>query len=622
VGNRKTRVKFFFSILVFFVLIQKGNGVERGNIFLNPAERNAQISIVQNSADAPQRDVTRFPADNARDVNPDTHLQLLFRSAPVLGISGQIRIYDAADDRLVDLLDLSIPPGPTMRNTEPAPYTSVPYQYGPGRFTNANTKPGTPSGIASPAPDTYQLTIIGGFTDGFHFYPVIIHDSAATISLHNNLLEFGRSYYVQIDSGVLTLSDGSFHGITGKTGWRFSTKKLPPPVHAQRLVVSGDGTGDFNTVQGAIDFIPDQNPDRVTIFIKKGTYEEIVYFRNKTNITFLGEERDKVIVRYKNNEVFNPHPSNVATNEMPGTFPSRRAAFMGDHSRGIHLINLSIESTAKGQAEGLLLEGNRNIISNVNVLGSGDALQINGSVYITNSRIEGDGDIILGRGPAFFNNCGIHSHGGPFQWIRNGDANHGNVFLNCIFQTMGDKETEIARGPTNHGKNYPYAEAVLLNCKLAGISPVAWGPIGGDSTNIHYWEFNSTNLIDGTPVDVSRRHPVSRQLTERKDSQLIARYRHPEYVLDRWAPALAPVILSQPADRTTEQGRTVRFSVKAAAIPEPDFQWLKNGKVLKGRHESTLIVNHVQKSDAALYTVVIKNKWGRITSQAASLRVK
>ena len=26
------------------------------------------------------------------------------------------------------------------------------------------------------------------------------------------------------------------------------------------------------------------------------------------------------------NEAFNPHPPNVATNEWPGTFPSRRAA--------------------------------------------------------------------------------------------------------------------------------------------------------------------------------------------------------------------------------------------------------------------------------------------------------
>lgn len=113
--------------------------------------------------------IVRFPPDKARDVNPDTHLELTFPGAPSLGTTGQIRIYDMADDRLVDLLDLSIPAGPTTGSTAPrAPYIPAPYEYLPGNFTNANTKPGTPSGGALPTPDTYQLTIIGGFTDGFH----------------------------------------------------------------------------------------------------------------------------------------------------------------------------------------------------------------------------------------------------------------------------------------------------------------------------------------------------------------------------------------------------------------------------------------------------------------------
>ncbi len=465
-----------------------------------------------------QQTTIRFPANNAKGVNPDTHLVISFPSEPTLGTSGQIRIYDSADDRLVDLLDLSIPPGPTTGSKTSTPYTPTPYEYVSGRFTNANTKPGTPLGVALPTPSTYQLTIIGGFTDAFHFYPVIIHGNAATLYLHNNLLDYGKTYYVQIDPGVLTLPDSSLSGFAGKTGWTFTTKKVPPRADAERLVVCGDGTGDFNTVQGAIDFIPEGNPRRVTIFIKDGTYEEIVYFRDKANITFLGEDRDKVIVYYANNEVFNPHPSNVATNEMPGTFPSRRAAFMGDHSNGIHLVNFTVKTTARGQAEGLLLTGEQNIVSNVTVQGSGDALQVNGSVYLTDCEIVGDGDIILGRGAAFFNHCKLSSNGGTYMWIRNTSSNHGNVFLNCTFQTMGGRETEIARAPTNRGKNYPYCEAVLISCALAGISPEGWGPVGGDTTNVHYWEYNSTNIADGAPIDVRRRRSLSRQLTKEKDA--------------------------------------------------------------------------------------------------------
>ncbi|MGB8226684.1 MAG: hypothetical protein WCE45_07490, partial [Sedimentisphaerales bacterium] len=149
-------------------------------------------NLVFAQKEKPGQTISRFPADKAKQVNPDTHLVLAFPSEPNLGKSGQIRIYDATDNRLVDVLDLSIPPGPTIGIKAPAapPYTTIPYEYVPGHFTNANTKPGTPSGGAVATPDNYQLTIIGGFTDAFHFYPVIVRGSVATIYPHNNLLDY------------------------------------------------------------------------------------------------------------------------------------------------------------------------------------------------------------------------------------------------------------------------------------------------------------------------------------------------------------------------------------------------------------------------------------------------
>lgn len=498
-----------------------------------------------------------FPSNKAINVNPDTHLKLTFHSEPIPGDSGKIRIYDASDNRLVDSLDLSIPSGPTIPNRERVPYTPTPYPYVSGNFTNSNTNPGKPSGAALPTPDNYQLTIIGGFTDGFHFYPVITHDTSATIYLHHNLLEYNKTYYVKIDPAVLKLEDGTFKGISDKTDWTFTTKKAPPPANSKRLVVAADGSGDFNTVQGAIDFITDYNPDRRTIFIKNGVYEEIVYFRNKTNVTFLGEDRDKVIVCYANNEVFNPHPANIATNEWPGTFPSRRAAFMGDNCRGIHLVNFTIRSLndKPAQAEGLLLMGSENIVYNVSIYGSGDALQINGSVYLENTSITGLGDNILGRGPAFFKNCELISTGGPHMWIRNTQANHGNVFLNCKFRMIGSGQTVIARTNDNHGKGYPYAEAVLLNCELDGIRPVGWGIEGNATSNIRYWEYNSINISDGKPVDVSQRHAISRQLTMKKDYETIANYKNPEYVLGGWTPTMDPAILRKPEKVKVRNGQ-------------------------------------------------------------------
>jgi pectinesterase len=573
--------------------------------------------------------VEMFPANATANVNPDTHLELTFHGIPIVGTKGQIRIYDKADSRLVDSLDMSIPPGPTRSYVDgpagtgiKAPYIKEPYQYISGKFTNANTKPGTPSCGAAPTADNYQLTIIGGFTDGFHFFPVIVHDNTATIYLHNNLLEYNKTYYVQIDPNVFTLSDSSFRGIAGKTGWIFTTKKLPPPANLERLVVSADGSGDFNTVQGAIDFIPDENPKHVTIFIKNGTYEEIVYFRNKSNITILGEDRDNVIIKYANKETFNPHPSNISTNEVEGTFPYRRAAFAVDHSSMIHLVNLTIKTTSeRAQAEGLLLNGSENIIDNVTIGGSGDALQSNGSAYYTGCRIQGWGDMVLGRGPAFFKDCDLSAEG-PYMWVRNTFANHGDVFVNCKFMTPEGKEAIFARAPTNGGKNYPYAEAVLLQCKIAGIAPVGWGTIGGDSSNVHYWEYNSTNISDGKPADVSRRHPASRQLTMKNDSAIIASYTDPAYILGGWTPSMVPIILSQPKSLEAKIGESASFKVAAAAIPEANYQWFFNGQVISGATNATLNMEKLSTKDAGTYRVVVKNSLGSVTSDDAILAVE
>ena len=561
------------------------------------------------------------PANGSKDVNPDTHLVITFPSPPTLGSAGRIRIYDAADDKLVDTLDLAIPPGPIAGPGALAgrvPYTPVPYEYTPGRrATNADTVPGTPSGVAAPTPSSSQLTIIGGFTDAFHFYPVIVHGNVATIYPHHDLLKYGRSYYVQIDPGVLT----GFTGVSGKRGWTFSTKARPPAADATRLVVAADGTGDFNTVQGALDFVPDRSPRRVTIFIRNGDYEEIVYARNKSNITLVGEDRERVLIHYANNEIFNPHPANVASNEWPGTFPSRRAAFMADQASGLHLVNLTIRNTARGQAEGLLITGERNIISHASIYGSGDALQVNGSAYITDSLIAGDGDTILGRGPAFFTNCELQSRG-PFMWARNTAANHGNVFLNCRFKASGGTPTVIARAPTNGGHTYPNVEVVLLNSALDGISPVGWGDVGGDTSQVHYWEYNSTNLGNGSPVDTSARHPVSKRLTKDEDAQTIANYSNPAWVLGGWSPAMAPAVLSQPASVTAAKGAAAELSVTVAAIPVPAYQWFKNGAPIAGATGKTLAFAALRASDAGAYTVKVTNGSGTTTSRAARLTVK
>jgi pectinesterase len=490
--------------------------------------------------------VTVFPKNGAKGVNPDTHLVLTFPSPPTVGKSGHIRVYDARDHRLVDDLDLSIPAGPDPTHRAAAvPAAAI----DPNPTTPTTT---TPAVRTTPADlHNYQLTTIGGLGD-FHFYPIIVHGNVATVYLHNGSLRYKHRYVVQIDPGVLALTSTAFEGATTPGSWTFTTKAAPPPADATRLVVAADGSGDFSTIQGAVDFVPDNPSKRVTIFIKDGTYEEIVFFRKKADLTFLGEDRDKVQVSYGNNSAFNP--------PMPG--PSRRCAFSVYDSAGIELSNFSITNHYHGQAEGLLVFGSKNIVSHMNISGSGDAINLRGPVYLKDTRIVGEGDTILGVGPAFFDHCEIESIG-PFMWIRNTEANHGNVFLDCSFiarsrassQTASEARSQMqtsaaaqassqggtpigavfARLPNNHGLNYPYAEAVLINCRLKGIPSIGWEPVDGDTSHMHLWEFNSRDF-DGRPVDVSQRNPASRQLSAVRDAKTVAQYSDPAFVLGGWAP--------------------------------------------------------------------------------------
>ncbi len=478
-----------------------------------------------------------FPAQNAKNVNIDTHLVLHFTDSPTIGEKGCIKVYEEGSNRLVDCLDLSIPAGPTEKRKNPkATYTPIPYEYKATNHTNANTKPGTPSGCNQPENTPYQLTIIGHFTDGFHFYPIIIHDKTATIYLHHNLLEYGKNYYVTIDEGVLSAK--GFKGFTQNNPWKFSTKKHPSVI-GNKIAVSPDGSADFNTVQGALDYIPDFTPHSLEqkeedtdlnggwhIYIKNGDYEEIVYFRNKRHVTIEGESKEGVVIHYPNCEIFNPHPELIKTNENIGTFPSRRASFMCDNGYAITLMNLTLRTDCKGQAEALLIMGVNNSVYNVIIDGSGDALQVNGPTYFERCDIIGDGDTVMGRGPAFFRDCSITSSSYMTR-ARGTEKNHGYVFNHCTFNGIGDNAI-LTRTPVTD--IYPAAEVILLNCTLNNVNPLGWNALEGDTSKARLWEYNSRNT-NGTPIDVSKRHPVSRQLDKEKDAEWIEKYQNPFYIL-------------------------------------------------------------------------------------------
>jgi hypothetical protein len=137
---------------------------------------------------------------------------------------------------------------------------------------------------------------------------------------------------------------------------------------------------------------------------------------------------------------------------------------------------------------------------------------------------------------------------------------HGNVFVDCTLIGL-DEPLPWTVTPTNPGQkvkavfarlprngsatatsaNFPYAEMVLINTRTQGVPPEGWGPVeeppGFDSSNVRFWEYNTMDMA-GRPVDMSKRHPIVKQLTMPKDAATIADYSRPEFVLGGWKPVV------------------------------------------------------------------------------------
>lgn len=88
-------------------------------------------------------------------------------------------------------------------------------------------------------------------------------------------------------------------------------------------------------------------------------------------------------------------------------------------------------------------------------------------------------------------------------------------------------------------------------------------------------------------------------------------------------PALsAPSISAQPLSISAPEGGSVTFSVTAASAAPLSYQWQRNGSDVAGATSAQYTLVPVQVSDnGSLWTVIVRNSAGSITSSAAKLNV-
>jgi pectin methylesterase-like acyl-CoA thioesterase len=112
----------------------------------------------------------------------------------------------------------------------------------------------------------------------------------------------------------------------------------------------------------------------------------------------------------------------------------------------------------------------------------------------------------------FFENCELKAmHDGYYVTSRNPEDQFGFVFSRCRLTAAPDvKRNWLARIGTDR---FPGSAVAFLNCQMGPHIPAAgWQIRGEDRAHLRFYEFNSTTL-DGRPLDVSQRHPASRQLS-------------------------------------------------------------------------------------------------------------
>src|ERR1700744_845819 len=72
-----------------------------------------------------------------------------------------------------------------------------------------------------------------------------------------------------------------------------------PQTYPSSFTVAQDGTGNFRTIQEAVNAVRDLSQQRVVIHIRNGVYyEKLVIPSWKTMIALVGESRDSTIIAY------------------------------------------------------------------------------------------------------------------------------------------------------------------------------------------------------------------------------------------------------------------------------------------------------------------------------------
>lgn len=271
----------------------------------------------------------------------------------------------------------------------------------------------------------------------------------------------------------------------------------------RHITVAADGSGEFTSVQEAVNSIRAYMSDTTYMFIKNGIYREKVIIPSwVTNLYMKGESAENTIITW------NDH----ANIRNMGTFRTYTIWILGS---GFTAENITFENNAEqlGQAVAVHVDADRAVFRRCRILGNQDTLLTanqESRQYYEDCYIEGTTDFIFGPATAWFERCQIHSKKNSYITAASTVEGHeyGYVFNRCRL-TAADSATRVYLGRPWR----PYAATVWLRCEMGGhIRPEGWHNWNNteNEKTARYAEYRST----GPGANPGARVSWSRQLTK------------------------------------------------------------------------------------------------------------
>ncbi|WP_205418625.1 pectate lyase [Paraliobacillus sediminis] len=302
------------------------------------------------------------------------------------------------------------------------------------------------------------------------------------------------------------------------------------------ITVAQDGSGDYDTVQSAIDAVPINNSQTVMIYVKNGTYKEVINIpANKPFITLIGENEKETVITYDNYA--------GRDNGVGGTLGTSGSASAYLRADDLKVENLTFENsfdetidTDGRQAVAVYASGDRLYFKNVSFIGNQDTLYVNaGTHYYDHVYVEGDVDFIFGAARVVFANSVIHSFDRGSE-STNGYVTAASTLISDEYgmMIMNSKLTsDAAAGTVYLGRPWPsggnpsaIGSVLIKNSELGEhINPDGWTSMSGlQPEDARLFEYKNTG--PGAVVNDSRR-----QLTDEEEAEWTV-----ENVLKGWNP--------------------------------------------------------------------------------------